>query len=121
MKKRQIYLVLLLSIVGWLTLASCRKQKNASGQFLEYGTEKPVANATATLRSYEGEVLGNFFILTLLLLRQMTMAILSLIVMVLQSLPKPKGTVQVVMILLLSTVRMDVPNLLDYIFIHMLG
>jgi hypothetical protein len=60
MKKRQIYLFLLLSIVGWLTLPACRKQKNASGQILEFGTEKPIANATATLRSCEGEVLGNF-------------------------------------------------------------
>ncbi len=54
-----IFLLWLLGGVGWLGCSGC-KEKNATGQILEFGTEKPISGATLTLRACEGEVLGNF-------------------------------------------------------------
>lgn len=58
--KKLFFLLLPMLAAAWLAgLGGCRKCK-IEGRVLEFGTEKPIPNATAILSECEGEVLGSF-------------------------------------------------------------
>ncbi len=59
--KKLFFLLLPLLAAAWLaSLGGCGKCKGIEGKVLEFGTDKPIPNATVTLADCEGEILGNF-------------------------------------------------------------
>ncbi len=59
--KKLFYFLLPLLAAAWLaSLGGCGKCKGVEGKVLEFGTDKPIPDASVTLSDCEGEVLGNF-------------------------------------------------------------
>jgi hypothetical protein len=63
MKKCSHSIALLLGLCSFLFMLACRKDKDpapvVSGQVLEYGTDKPLANAKVVLYQCDSELLGS--------------------------------------------------------------